>query len=197
MGSAPPAGLAAFVRYRSAEPQKGSLPVKVGRTLYRLVAQGTEKGAGTPPDAQRSASAVLAGEPTVFRAEPVADGDIRSNELYLEEILLEAAPGANAPRYGLLEVPLPPGADVERGTWGIRLRGLDGEETVVLERARHQPGELAYAVPVDTLAQAQRIRHLIRFGSRGEFVLPPARFQSMYQPEDKAFEALRDRRLQV
>jgi len=27
--------------------------------------------------------------------------------------------------------------------------------------------------------------------------LPPARFQRMYQPEEKAFEALAERRLQV
>ncbi|MBS1158426.1 MAG: alpha-2-macroglobulin domain protein [Proteobacteria bacterium] len=191
--AAPVAGpLTAFVRYRSAAPEKGKLPLKIERQLYRLVAV-----AAPPPAAEaRPASAALVGEATEFKVEAVGDGDIRSNELYLEEVTLHATAG-EPPRYGLLEVPLPPGADVERGTWGIRVRGLDGEEVVPMERARHQPGELSYAVPVDDLAEHHTFRHLLRFGSRGSFSVPAARFHRMYQPEEKAFEAVTERRLKV
>lgn len=189
----PAAGpLTAFVRYRSAAPEKGKLPLKIERKLYRLVAL-----AAPGPAAQaRPATAALVGEATEFSVEAVGDGDIRSNELYLEEVTLHTTAG-EPPRYGLLEVPLPPGADVERGTWGIRVRGLDGEEVVPMARARHQPGELSYAVPVDDLTEHHTFRHLLRFGSRGSFSLPAARFHRMYQPEEKAFEAVTERRLKV
>ena len=91
-----------------------------------------------------------------------------------------------------------PGADVEPGTWGIRIKDLNGNgEVLPIERARYQPGELSYAVPVDRMSNGMVIRHLVRFGSRGEFVLPPARFYRMYQPEEKAFEGVAERRLTV
>jgi len=32
------------------------------------------------------------------------------------------------------------------------------------------------------------VRHLLRFAQKGSYVLPPARFHRMYQPEQKAFE---------
>jgi uncharacterized protein YfaS (alpha-2-macroglobulin family) len=127
--------------------------------------------------------------------ELVKDSDIQANALYMEEIRLTAQ--GEAPRYGLLEVPLPPGADVERGTWGIRIRNLDGDgQLISIDRARSQPGSLSYAVPIDALKANTPIRHLLRFGSKGSFVLPPARFYRMYQPEEKAFEAAA-RRVQV
>ncbi|WP_299065156.1 alpha-2-macroglobulin [Accumulibacter sp.] len=199
LASPPTAPLTAFVRYRSAEPEKGTLPVKIERRLYRLVAVPVVKAdpaAANPSGERRPASAALAGEAVEFRAEAASDGDLRANDLYLEEIRLSPAAG-QSPRYGLVEVPLPPGADVERGTWGIRVRGLDGDAVVPMEKARYQPGELSYAVPVDQLAESRVFRHLLRFGSRGSFVVPPARFQRMYQPEEKAFEAVAERRLQV
>jgi uncharacterized protein YfaS (alpha-2-macroglobulin family) len=193
-----PADLTAFVRYRSAEPEKGKLPVKVERRLFRLVAVPAAKpeAAAGQSGERRPPGSSPAGAAVEFRAEAASDGDLRANDLYLEEIRLSATAG-QPPRYGLIEVPLPPGADVERGTWGIRVRGLDGDAVVPMERARYQPGELSYSVPVDQLAESRVFRHLLRFGSRGNFVLPPARFQRMYQPEEKAFEALAERRLQV
>lgn len=183
LASPPAAPATAFVRYRSAEPEKARLPVTVERRLYRLV---------TVPSAQGAA-----GEATEFKVEAADDGNLRSNELYLEEIRLTPNGSVN-PRFGLIEVPLPPGADVERGTWGIRVQGLEGEEGVIpMERARSQPGELSYAVPVDKLTGRSVYRHLLRFGSQGSFVLPPARFHRMYQPEEKAFEGVTERRLKV
>ena len=94
----------------------------------------TDPAAANPSGERRPASASLAGEAVEFRAEAASDGDLRANDLYLEEIRLSPAAG-QSPRYGLIEVPLPPGADVERGTWGIRGRGVDGDAVVPMEKA--------------------------------------------------------------
>ncbi len=195
LNAKPASPITAFVRYRSAAPEKSQLPVKIERQLYRMVAQPSAAKAESAKPGRQAAVAPLAGQAVEFKLEPVADDAIRSNELYLEEIRLTAT--GTPPRFGLLEVPLPPGADVERGTWGILLRGVGGEEVVPMERARSQSGDLSYAVPVDSLAEPKVIRHLLRFGNRGSFALPPARFHRMYQPEEKAFEALAERRVKV
>jgi hypothetical protein len=202
MPSTPATALTGFVRYRSAETEKGKLPVTIERKLYRLVA-GSAPTARPPADQNtgrsgnaRGTSANLAGDSVEFTLEPVTDSDIRSNELYLEEIRLAAT--GDAPRFGLLEVPLPPGADVERGTWGVRIKNLNGDgEVLPIELARSQPGELSYAVPVDQLSNGMVVRHLVRFGNKGNFVLPPARFYRMYQPDEKAFEGINERRVKV
>ena len=91
-------------------------------------------------------------------------------------------------RYGLLEVPLPPGADVERTTWGIKLMGKAGTEPTALEKARFEPGQMAYAVPVDALSGELRLRHLVRFSQKGQFNLPPVRFTQVYAPQHQAME---------
>ncbi|MFU1925458.1 hypothetical protein ACM6PT_50945, partial [Klebsiella pneumoniae] len=69
------------------------------------------------------------------------DKPLSSDELYLDEVTLNV-PEDTALRYGMLELPLPPGADVERTTWGIKISGLAGHEATTLERARNEPGEL-------------------------------------------------------
>lgn len=98
-------------------------------------------------------------------------------------------PEDTALRYGMLELPLPPGADVERTTWGIKISGLAGDEATTLERARNEPGELFYGVPVDSLSGEQRFRHLVRFSQKGSFNLPPARYLRLYAPKQQALEA--------
>ena len=128
---------------------------------------------------------------SAFSAEPqVGDGPIcRAISLYLDEITLDERGRPRRCRYGLLEVPLPPGADVERTTWGLQISGLGGEGAAELEKARHEAGELGYAVPLDTLAGETRFRHLVRFSQKGAFVLPPVRYVRMYAPEQQALEA--------
>ena len=162
--------------------------------------------ANSAPNSGGNRVAALAGQAVEFKREVVSDQDIHSNELYLEEISLSSTNGNTpVPRFGLLEVPLPPGADVESGTWGIRLRGAESKpgnanpaaESIAMEKARHQPGELSYAIPIENLSEGRVFRHLLRFGSRGSFVLPPARFHRMYQPEEKAFEAVSERHLKI
>ncbi len=79
-----------------------------------------------------------------------------------------------------------PGADVERTTWGIKLRGKSGTEPTALEKARFEPGQMAYAVPVDALSGELRLRHLVRFSQKGQFNLPPVRFTQVYAPQHQA-----------
>ncbi len=110
-----------------------------------------------------------------------------SDSLYLDEVILTSK-AAKPLRYGMLELPLPPGADVERTTWGVNLAGLAGEEATPLEKAHFEPGQMAYGVPVNSLNGEVRVRHLIRFSQKGQFKLPPARFSQIYAPQFQAQE---------
>jgi uncharacterized protein YfaS (alpha-2-macroglobulin family) len=167
LASAPPVPLTARLSYESAAPAQSTLPLRIERRLYELVPGS---------------------DPFAFTAEPHTDGPLSSDRLYLDEIVLHA-PDDTPLRYGLVEVPLPPGADVERTTWGLQISGLGGEGTEELEKARHEEGDLGYALPLDTLAGEARFRHLVRFSQKGAFVLPPVRYVRMYAPEDQALEA--------
>ncbi|MBK9393549.1 MAG: alpha-2-macroglobulin family protein [Uliginosibacterium sp.] len=162
-------GPVAVLRYEldAAEPQR--LPVGVQRRLYRLVADG---------------------ENLQFRVEALPNGAVLStDQLYIDEVELTPK-GEVPPRYGIAEVPLPPGADVEATAWGLQIKGLQGEEEGYqpLRRLAYQMGALSYGVPVEVLDKTVRVRQLVRFGTRGKFNLPPARFYRMYQPTDKAFQ---------
>src|SRR5690606_24737371 len=134
-------GIFAQVRYRSADAS-GATPVTLTRKLWRLI-----PGEAALPF---SGKAVSADEPPP------------SSQLYLDEIVVRTAGTAeDAPlRYGVVEVPLPPGADVERTTWGMQISGLGGAEAAALEKARHEPGQLAYTVPLDAVRGEVRLRHL-------------------------------------
>ncbi|WP_437881689.1 alpha-2-macroglobulin family protein [Pseudomonas sp. LRF_L74] len=157
----------AAVTFNSAEAPKGNLPVSVERRLLRLV----------PGD-----------KAFEFSVKVVKQGEaLSSDALYLDEVTLSTQQETPL-RYGIVEVPLPPGADVERITWGIQVSGLDSEEAAPLEKARHEPGQLLYAVPLDSLQGSVTVRHLVRFSQKGQFNLPPVRYQRMYAPQDQALE---------
>lgn len=163
----PDTALTASLRYDSADAPASTVPVAITRKLWKLVPGDT---------------------PFEFTAQPLGNEPISSSTLYLDEVTVTGS--ADKPlRYGLLEVPLPPGADVERTTWGISVSGLGGGGAAELEKARHEPGQMAYAVPIDTLDGEVSMRHLVRFSQKGEFTLPPARYQRMYAPEEQALEA--------
>ena len=72
-------------------------------------------------------------------------------------------------RYGQVEVPLPPGADVERTTWGISVNKPNAgkQQGQLLEKARNEMGELAYMVPVKELTGTVTFRHLLRSRKKG------------------------------
>lgn len=84
-----------------------------------------------------------------FILQPVTSNEIDSDALYLDEITLTSEQDAVL-RYGQVEVPLPPGADVERTTWGISVNKPNAakQQGQLLEKARNEMGELAYMVPV-------------------------------------------------
>ncbi|QJI43957.1 alpha-2-macroglobulin family protein [Pseudomonas sp. ADAK2] len=158
--------LRAALSYQTKQPAIDPMAVTITRRLSRLV----------PGD-----------EAFEFKLEAVGTKPLSSDSLYLDEVIISSK-AAKPLRYGMLEVPLPPGADVERTTWGIKLMGKAGTEPTALEKARFEPGQLAYAIPVDALSGELRVRHLVRFSQKGQFNLPPVRFTQVYAPQHQAQE---------
>jgi uncharacterized protein YfaS (alpha-2-macroglobulin family) len=158
--------LRAALSYQTQQPPVTPMAVTITRRLSRLV----------PGD-----------EAFEFKLEAVGTKPLSSDSLYLDEVIITSK-AAKPLRYGMLEVPLPPGADVERTTWGIKLMGKAGTEPTALEKARFEPGQMAYAVPVDALSGELRLRHLVRFSQKGQFNLPPVRFTQVYAPQNQAQE---------
>lgn len=158
--------LRAALSFQSKQPPVDPMAVTITRRLSRLV----------PGD-----------EAFEFKLEAVGSKPLSSDSLYLDEVIITSK-AAKPLRYGMLEVPLPPGADVERTTWGIKLMGKAGTEPTSLEKARFEPGQLAYAIPVDALSGELRLRHLVRFSQKGQFNLPPVRFTQVYAPQHQAQE---------
>ncbi len=161
------------VQVRWREPakmaQQSNIPVIVERQLYRLI----------PGEEEMS-----------FILQPVTSNEIDSDALYLDEITLTSEQDAVL-RYGQVEVPLPPGADVERTTWGISVNKPNAakQQGQLLEKARNEMGELAYMVPVKELTGTVTFRHLLRFSQKGQFVLPPARYVRSYAPAQQSVAA--------
>ena len=124
-----------------------------------------------------------------FTLQPVTSNEIDSDALYLDEITLTSEQDAVL-RYGQVEVPLPPGADVERTTWGISVNKPNAakQQGQLLEKARNEMGELAYMVPVKELTGTVTFRHLLRL-AKGQFVLPPARYVRSYAPAQQSVAA--------
>ncbi|MBK7890654.1 MAG: alpha-2-macroglobulin family protein [Bdellovibrionales bacterium] len=164
-------GAVAEVVYDSPEELKSSLNVGLSRKLYRLTFTGTS-------DAEDllTATEVKPGEPVDSRA------------LYLDEVTV--APGAIKGRFLLLDVPLPPGGEVDGTTWGLQ---FDGVSPKFVEPRASSTG-LGYAVPIESLGSDQKFHQLVRFSSRGQFLLPSARLFKMYRPTDRAFEGESARR---
>jgi hypothetical protein len=158
--------LRAALSYQTQQPAIDPMAVTITRRLSRLV----------PGD-----------EAFEFKLEAVGTKPLSSDSLYLDEVIITSK-AAKPLRYGMIEVPLPPGADVERTTWGIKLLGKAGTEPTALEKARFEPGQLAYAIPVDALSGELRVRHLVRFSQKGQFNLPPVRFTQVYAPQHQAQE---------
>ena len=172
LAQAPVNPLTAYVQYDSASQESAKLEVKIERKLFRMVADSSAaSGEGTERTQQYNLTQL--GE----------DEAVKSNELYLEEITLTPENGVHV-RYGLIESPLPPGAEVEGSTWGISVAN-----GVALERARNEPSRGGYAVPLERVDEHVVVRHLLRYSQKGKYSLPPARFYSMYAPQNKAQEA--------
>ncbi|WP_407316691.1 alpha-2-macroglobulin family protein [Pseudomonas sp. nanlin1] len=158
--------LRALLSYQTRQSAVEPMPVTVTRRLSRLV-PGTEA--------------------LTFTLEAVDGKPLSSDSLYLDEVIITSK-AAKPLRYGMTEVPLPPGADVEPTTWGIKLQGKAGTQAAALEKARFEPGQLGYAIAVDALSGELRMRHLVRFSQKGQFNLPPVRFTQVYAPQHQALE---------
>jgi uncharacterized protein YfaS (alpha-2-macroglobulin family) len=190
LAAAPAAGLSAVAQFESREPETSSLPLQVERHIYRLI-----RGDALAPVVQRDtrprrgqAVAEVGSDAATFVLELLApDAVLKTDEVYLDEVVLKRTSGAPL-RFGIVEVPLPPGASADRTTWGIAVRFPGAGATEALERARYEQTPRGYAVPIDALSDQVVIRHLVRAAQSGRFMLPPVRYYRMYQPEQKAFE---------
>lgn len=182
LSAAPAVPVALRVGYDRYTVGESKLPVEVKRTLYRLEVEPPKEDEASGTDGEQQG--------TVFRAVSVDDPwSVEVGPLYLDEVRLVSL-AVNPYRLGVLDVPLPPGADVEPTTWGVKIDGLPGEsEPVEMPESRLAGGERRYSIPIDQLEGTQVFRHLVRFGQRGRFTLPPARYFRMYQPGDQAYEA--------
>ncbi|TDR31814.1 alpha-2-macroglobulin family protein [Hydromonas duriensis] len=119
-----------------------------------------------------------------FTKSALDEGDVlRSDALYVEELTIDAKKPLN---YVLIEAPLPAGAAVESGTWGMKIVGDTddkGETQANLPAALFQVFTGRYAVPVGEVSGKKTIKHLLRFSQRGTYHLPPARAYNMYRPD--------------
>ncbi len=186
----PVAGLTAIAQFESREPETTTLPVQLERRLYRLIRTETNKPAAakdTQPKRGQPSSEVSTDAATYALELLAPDAVLKTDEVYLDEVVLKRTSGATL-RFGIVEVPLPPGATADRTTWGIALRFPGASTAEPMERARYEQTPRGYAVPVDALNEQVTIRHLVRLAQSGKFQLPPARYYRMYQPEQKAFE---------
>lgn len=191
---APAQPVQAYLTYDGYGLEPARLPVKIERRLYRLQRQVDAETTEESPKASETETteeSAATPEKPVYNAMPVeSDWTLSVSGLYVDEIVISPATEDALYRYGVLEIPLPPGADVEPTTWGINVAGLTGEgKTVTLPEPIFTPGRRSYAIPVDALTTTRVYRHLVRFSQRGAFNLPPARYFRMYQPNDKALEA--------
>jgi uncharacterized protein YfaS (alpha-2-macroglobulin family) len=212
---APAAAQTFRLSYQSAAQSGTDLPVTVTRRLYRLM-----------PTAK----------PGVFEV-TATQSVLSANTLYVDEIELAPRGGKQSYRYGLLEVPVPAGAEIESQRFGFQIDGLsalakpktngqgdadqagsdapaadaradsnsDSDDNAdapqaengdplltsegVLSADKIQQFSNHYAVPIAKLDGKLVIRHLIRLGQSGRFVLPAARYYRMYDPSSKAFDA--------
>jgi len=203
LAAAAPAGTQAIVSFESREPQQSKLPVTIERRIYRLkrvdapVAKPAPKAPPRPgqPEPQTSTEPVAAA--AEFTLELVAaNTPLRTDEVYLDQVVLRAKAGENL-RYGIVEVALPPGASADRSTWGISLRQAGSDTAEALERAKFETTPTGYAIPVEELSGEIVINHLLRVAQPGRFALPPVRYYRMYQPEQKALEERARARVEI
>lgn len=186
----------AYVSFESAQPPQATLPVKVERSLWKVITSqvaAETKPAESSDDANKSAERVKPWPPEnagrlsvkLERVKPGSPLDTAS--LYVDR--LELSSESDMLRWGLVEVALPPGASVESSTWGLSID--QGKESMPMPKATHENTAQGYAVPVEQLSPGEPvvIQHLVRFAQRGRFQLPATRYHRMYQPESQALSS--------
>jgi uncharacterized protein YfaS (alpha-2-macroglobulin family) len=156
-------GAIAEVAYEQPEDFNSTLDVDVSRSLYHLELDDSDEGS--------------------MSATPVAPGEkLDSRSLYIDEVTVSSSKKGG--RFGLIEVPLPPGGEVDGTTWGLSF----GDFHANFQTARPSSSGLGYAVALPSLSQAVRVHQLVRFPSAGKFKLPPVKVFKMYRPSERAYE---------
>jgi hypothetical protein len=165
------AGLSAELIYDSTENTKTSLPFQITRKIYKVNFTETEgDDEESSGGVNLSVSEVLPGQPFDSRA------------LYLDEVSID--PNGQSAPFLFVEVPLPPGGEVDGKTWGL---DFDNIKTNFLEPRVTGQG-LGYGVSIEKLKEPMTVHQLVRFSSRGQFVLPPVKLSRMYRPSERAYE---------
>ncbi|MBY0415793.1 MAG: hypothetical protein K2Q18_16585, partial [Bdellovibrionales bacterium] len=141
--------------------KKSSLPVTIKRNFYKLTKAGEEDG---------------------FDASLVTDDKLDSTSIYLDEVILSPSGKLN---YGIVQIPLPPGASMEKSSWGTQVR-LNGNAIVIDEKGA-QEGVDYYSAAIPRLHQEVKSYQLIRFSTKGRFTIPGVKFFKMYAPEQQAY----------
>lgn len=146
------------------ETQKSSLPVSLKRNLYRVSRNDEFMTASTA----------------------VTDGRVNSQDLYLDEIVITPTQNTKV-NYGIVQVPLPPGALPEQATWGMTVQ-VDGKKITIDEKGT-QVGTGYYSAAVPRLQAEIKIYQLIRFSTPGQYNLPGVKYFKMYKPDQQAFSS--------
>ena len=87
--------------------------------------------------------------------------------------------------YGILEVALPPGGQVEKGLAGSDV--VIGNEKLTCASSFDETN-LAIGIPVKNLSDNTTVLIPLRFSAKGDFILPRTRFYQMYNEENKSYE---------
>lgn len=106
--------------------------------------------------------------------------EVHTDALYLDTYTLTTTQTLH---YMVIDAPLPAGAQVESGTWGIKIKDIEE-----LPRANFQEMTGSYAVPMGQVDGVTTVKHLLRFSQRGQYVLPAARAYNMYRPDAQVLE---------
>jgi hypothetical protein len=163
-------GLSAEIIYDSTENIQRNLPINVTRKIYKVNFAEEEGQEDISDGLDLSVSEVALGEPLDSRA------------LYLDEISLE--PKVQSAQFLFLEVPLPPGGEVDGKTWGLDFNDV---KTNFMEPRTTGQG-LGYGISIEKLDGPLKVHQLVRFSSRGQFALPPVKLTKMYRPSERTYE---------
>lgn len=163
-------GANAEIIFDTNQTLKPTLDIVVKRKLYKVIFDESEKSVETESL-----------ELNVVEIKPGEAFDSRA--LYIDEISVD--PQKSKYKFLFLEVPLPPGGEVDGKTWGLVFKNLKTN----FGDPRSARGGLEYAIPIEALDKPKQFHQLVRFSSRGQFQMPPVKLSRMYRSDEQAFEA--------
>ncbi len=175
-----------------AMPNPKALPAPIATSNGAVISYDSSAVAATstlPASLERNLMLMQKQKDGSFTAVEVdADDAVKTDALYMETLVLNATKPL---RYVVIEAALPAGAQVESGTWGMKV------DDTSMPKANFQDLPGRYAVPVGDVSKEITVRHLIRFSQRGKYVLPAARAYNMYRPDAQVLETEARKILQV